>query len=91
LEKSLREDDKFIRNKENKHQVELKDGDFYDDLDKDDMLDRLGQHNPSDRMYWEKLVELSIHHGSDGILIVNLGADDPTHLDSEEAFQLMQQ
>jgi hypothetical protein len=42
LEKSLREDDKFIRNKENKHQVELKDGDFYDELDKNDMLDRLG-------------------------------------------------
>jgi hypothetical protein len=38
-------------------------------------------------MYWEKFVELSTHYGSDGILTVNIGADDPTYLDSEEAFQ----
>ncbi|MFB9759252.1 hypothetical protein [Ectobacillus funiculus] len=37
-------------------------------------------------MYWENFRELSINCGTDDILTVNLGTDDPTYLESEEAF-----
>lgn len=37
------------------------------------MLDRLGQsHSPTERLYWEKFVELNITYGNDGILTVNI-------------------
>ncbi|WP_269433527.1 GIY-YIG nuclease family protein [Bacillus sp. FJAT-29937] len=72
---------------DNKHQIELHDGDFYDELDKDDMLDRLGQHSPAMRKYWEEFEELTIHYGTDGILTVNIGADDPMNLESNKAFE----
>lgn len=65
----------------------LEDGDFYDEFDKDDMLDRLGQHTPRSRQYWEKYVELKINYGADGILTINLGAEDPIDLESNTALE----
>lgn len=67
--------------------IELEDNDFYDEFDKDDMLDRLGQHTPVSRKYWEKYVELNISYETDGTLTVNLGADDPYDLESDKAME----
>lgn len=87
LEKLFRENNDLIQNKGNKHLGDSVDSDSYNELNKDDMLDKLEQHSLVGRMYWESFVELSINYGTDGILTVNLGADDPTYLESEEAFQ----
>jgi hypothetical protein len=87
IEKLFSEDNHLIQNENNNHFVELEDGDFYDELDKDDVLDKLGQHSSTGRKYWEKFEELSINYGADGTLTVNIGADNPTELEGEEAFQ----
>lgn len=87
LEKVFKKEDVSHQNDKSNHHVELEDSDFYDELDKDDMLDRLGQHKPIGRKYSEKFEELSINYGADSILTVNLGADDPIDLESKEALK----
>ncbi|RAK19867.1 hypothetical protein B0I26_10549 [Anoxybacillus vitaminiphilus] len=67
---------------------ELEDGDFYDELDKDDMLDRLQQnHEPASRMFWEKFVEIKRYFPQKDLLAIVLGADEPMDLESDEAIE----
>lgn len=54
---------------------------------KDNMPERIQKHAPTARQYWGKFLELHTHDSKDGILAVNVGADDPTHLESEEAIE----
>lgn len=42
---------------------------------------------PTNRMLWEKFIELDTNHGTDGKLMINLGADDPIDLKSAEALE----
>lgn len=45
----------------------------------------LKSKTPTNRMLWEKYIELDTNHSGDGKLMINLGADDPTDLESTEA------
>jgi len=88
LAKSLEEENQIkIEKESNNDLVELEEGDYYDEFDKDDMLDRIGERSPSGRKGWEKFFELRIKYCSDGTLIVEVGADDPNDLESIEAIK----
>jgi hypothetical protein len=44
-------------------------------------------HKPTQRLFWEKYVELNCCQPSDNILEINIGADDPLLLELPEAIK----